>query len=128
MGHRSVTIMFALPEFFIVLKNFSLGPIRPCEATDHRHLVLAIYSHGIMSGGVCQSVAPDAFAAVQISPRVAGNVLAVNPQVHVELVGVGWAGAEVGAADDGFAVGTVEEVDSPMREGCFSYPRFDYGL
>ena len=61
-----------------------------------------------------QSVAPDIFAAVEVSPCVAGDVLAVNPQVDMELIGVRGPGAEICAADDGFAICVVEEEYSPI--------------
>ena len=38
----------------------------------------------------------------------------MNPQVNVELVGVGGTGGEVRAADEGLGVGGAEEVDATV--------------
>ena len=116
VADRFITIVLALPEFFVVLQYFSLRPIRPREATDHRHLVLAIHGHGVVSGRVGKSVTPGVMTAVEVGSSIAGDILTVNPQIHVELISVGGAGPEVRAADEGVGVGATEEVDATVGE------------
>ena len=70
-----------------------------------------------MNRGVCKSVAPRRSSAVEVCSRVNGDFLIVNPQVHVELVGVGGAGGEVGAVEEGAGVGGAEEIDSSIGKG-----------
>ena len=55
-------------------------------------------------------------SAVEVGACVDGEVMSADPQIHVELVGVGGAGGEIRAADDGAGVGLAEEVESAMRE------------
>ena len=109
--------MLSLPEILIVVEYSSFSPFRPRKAAEHGHLVFAIYGDGVVNGGVRQSIAPpSAFATIEIGARVDGYVVTVNPQVHVELVGVGGTGGEVRAADEGVRVGGAEEEDAPIGE------------
>src|SRR5687768_8775501 len=113
-------MMFALPEILTVLKNFTFCPVCPCESTEHGHLIFIVNSHRIVCGCMSKSVSPNAFAAIEICPGVASDVLTVNPQIHVELVSMGRAGAKVRAAEDGFAVCVVEHVGAAVTERNFS--------
>ena len=88
MADRFVAVVFALPEILGVFEYVALRPIRPCEATDEGHLVFVIYCHCVVRGGAGESIAPDAFAGVEIGSGVDGDVVAAHPQVHVELVSV----------------------------------------
>ena len=116
MADGVVPVVFALPETVGVFENFAFRPICPCEAADHSHLVFAIYSDGIVRGRSRQPVTPDAFASVEIGSGVDGNVVTIHPQIHVELVSVGGAGGEVGAAQDGARVGVAEDVGAALGE------------
>jgi hypothetical protein len=78
-----------------------------------------IHCHGVMDSSVGQPVAPDAIPTIKICSGVAGDVPAAYPQVHVELVGVGGTGTEVGAADDGLTVRAAQEVEAAVGVGGF---------
>lgn len=127
MADRFVAVMFALPEAFGLLKNFTLCPIRPCEAADEGHLVCPIHGHGVVNGCTRQSVAPDVFARVEIGSGVNGDVVTTHPQVHVELVGVGGAGGEVCAAEDGAGVDVAEDVGATVGK-TLPHPSFGHPL
>src|SRR5689334_19170457 len=99
-----IAIMLPLPVLFILLKNFPLCPIRPSETSEHFHLILVIDNYGVVNSRVSQSVTPGTLATIKISPGIAGDVLAPNPQVDVELVGVGRTGTKVSTADDRFTL------------------------
>ena len=115
----TVAVVFTLPKIFGLLEDIALRPIRPCEATDHGHLVFTVYGDGVVRRGTGESVAPDAFAGVEIGSGVDGDIVVPHPQIHMELVGVGRAGGEVGTAQDGTGVGVAKDVDSPIGE-CFT--------
>jgi hypothetical protein len=66
-----------------------------------------------------KTVPPNSLAAVKIRPGVASDIFAAEPQIHVELVGVGGTSSEVRAADDRFAVCAMEKVHAAMRKGSF---------
>src|SRR5687768_14084635 len=66
---------------------------------------------------MCKSVPPKAVSAIKIRSGVAGDVFAPNPQVNVELVGMGGARLKVRATDDCFAVRAVQEIEAAVREG-----------
>ena len=84
-----ISIVFALPGWFIMMKNFSPGPICPGEATDHFHLISVVNSDCVMHRGVSKTVSPEATPTIEICTGIASDILAIQPQVHMELIGVG---------------------------------------
>ena len=116
MADGVVAVVFALPEIFGLFEDVALRPIRPCEAADQSHLVFAVYGDGIVRGRAGESIAPDAFTGVEVGSGIDGDVVIAHPQVHVELVGVGGAGGEVGAAQDGAGVCVAEDVGAALGE------------
>src|SRR5689334_15807230 len=99
VGQALIAIMLPLPTLFVLLKNFPLCPIRLGETSEHFHLILVIDNYGVVNSSVSQSVTPGSLATIKISPGIAGDVLAANPQIHMELVGVGRTGTKVRTAD-----------------------------
>src|SRR5512142_1398934 len=69
-----VAIVLTLPDLLITPKDFPSCPVRPGEAADHLHLVLAIDDDRVMHSRVCESISPISFATVQIGPGIAGDV------------------------------------------------------
>src|SRR5690349_7408655 len=131
IGQPLVTIMLTPPGVCIMLQDGSPGPICPGEAGEHFHLILAVDSYRVMDCCVSQPISPTVLAAIEVGPRVTGDVYPVPPQIDVELIGMGGAGMEVCAAQDGFAVGAMKEVHAAIREGGwggFRYPRPDFGF